>query len=222
MTRIFAVLSLLLVVGCATEGPLSGPPAEFFVNSGPLSGSYAGADAGYLIMSLSERSDPPPWYWQNNYTIQFRRRDGSGDGRVWWGQHHPSDRRKPDVADGRETGIVDVRRLPPGDYEIFYFTVLSRFGSEDETFFYWDAKEDFSIPFSIAPGHATYVGEFTAVWVRGQDILRFLNSVYFLLSDKGRRDVPIARRKEPGLGEVTSVVADPCAVGHPLVRASVR
>lgn len=40
---------------------------------------------------------------------------------------------------------------------------------------------------------------------------------YFVLTDKSDRDVPIAKQKEPGIGEVVSAVIDPAALANPMI-----
>jgi hypothetical protein len=154
MSRIFAVLGLLVLMGC--EGPQSGP---FGIgNGGPLAGTYAGADGGYLIMSLTARR-------AYGLAILFRRRDRSATGTVWWGRADMfmfNIWQPLDIRDGmrKERGIVDVRRLPPGDYEIYNFRIT--YGT-DEGPAIQTAGPNFSIPFSIAPGRTTYVGNFMGV-----------------------------------------------------------
>jgi hypothetical protein len=201
MSRIFAVLGLLVLMGC--EGPQSG---LFGIgNWGPLAGDYAGADSGYLIMSLTARRWSP---FGHVFSIMFRRRDGSATGTVWWGRLDVLTSWQPrDIRDGKrkESGIVDVRRLPPGDYEVYNFEIRWE-GGDTQT-----AEAGFSIPFSIAPGRATYVGNFMAVEAAG--------GAYFVLSDEASRDIPIARKKEPGLGEVTSDVVDASTMRNPFIRA---
>jgi hypothetical protein len=218
MTRIFALLSLVVLLGCAAEGPRSGVPLDFEANSGLLSGNYDGADAGYLIMSLAAAHSHIAY---NSYTIRFRKTDRSVAGGVWWGQHNISDQRKLDIKDRNETGIIDVRRLPPGDYEIFNYNIYFNSPYVQNS---WWSKQDFAIPFTIASGKATYVGEFMAVAVTGKNILGISvpDGAYFVLSDKSSRDVSIARQKELRLGDVTNAVADPNAIGNPLIRARIE
>jgi hypothetical protein len=213
--RIFAILPLLLIVGCVETGPLSGPPGAPFANSGRLSGTYAGADAGYLVMALAARSDTE----YSAYTIMFRSIDRASEGGVWWGQENALDRRR-EIDDAGETGIVDVRRLPPGKYEIFNFDILYYNGLVPRR---WRSEQDFSIPFTIAPGRTTYVGEFMAVKLTRRNIIgaTLSNGAYFVLSDKSDRDVAIARQKEPGLGEATDSVIDPKSIANPLITGSV-
>jgi hypothetical protein len=155
MTRTFAILLPLLVAGCIASGSVSGPPADSIFNTGPLSGKYAGTDAGYLVVTIAAQTDT----LYDDYWIYFRRKDRSADNQIWWGQQNPVDQRKLDIKNDKEEGMVDVRRLPPGDYEIFNFQVHRNAGYLQT---WWGSKQDFSIPFSIIAGRATYVGELMA------------------------------------------------------------
>jgi hypothetical protein len=218
MRRIFAMLSLLLLAGCVNDGPASGLPGNNFLDNGkPLSGKYAGADAGYLITAVAARSDTSYDY----YMLRYRTKDRSDSAGIWWGQENIYDRRKLDIDDGKETGIVDVRRLPPGAYEIFNFEIMLNGGMMHTK---WFSKQNFSVPFTIEPGKATYIGEFMAVRLTGKSWVGLSepNGAYFVLSDKAERDVVIAKQKESGLSEVTSAVVDPNTLGNPLISATVR
>jgi hypothetical protein len=213
MTRIFAVLLPLLVAGCIGSGSVSGPPADSIFNTGPLSGKYPGADAGYLVVTIAAQTDT----LYDDYWIYFRRKDRSADNQIWWGQQNPVDQRKLDIKNDKEEGMVDVRRLPPGDYEIFNFQVHRNAGYLQT---WWGSKQDFSIPFSIIAGRATYVGELMAVGLKGEKGFLGARSplgAYFVLTDKSDRDVPIAKQKEPGIGEVVSAVIDPAALANPMI-----
>jgi len=205
-------LVALALVGCVESGPASGPPLAFDENTSPLSGKYSGSDAGYLVMTLAARSDTS----YTAYDMAFRTKDGSARGSVWWGQTNMFDRRKLDIDDGQEKAIVDVRRLPPGDYEIVNFDVDLVGGVARST---WRSKKDFSIPFTIAPGRATYVGEFLAVRINGKNFFGMTvpNGAYFVLADKAEREIALAKQKEPGIAEVTSAVGDPKIIGNPLI-----
>jgi hypothetical protein len=180
--------------------------------------NYEGPDAGVLVTSLGAKTGTV----YNGYNLFYRMKNRSpdGDGTIWWGQANILEGRKLDIDNGGETGIVDVRRLPPGEYEIFNFRVFYNGGNVQKNF---SSKQDFSIPFSIRPGRTTYIGEFIAVGVQGQNIFGFsiLDGAYFTVADRRERDITIARQKHPNLGEVQSAVVDPKLVGNPFIRASV-
>jgi hypothetical protein len=200
---LLTILSLIVLSSCTTGLHVT---------------NYEGPDAGILVTSLGANAGTV----YNGYNLFYRKKNHSpdGDGMIWWGQASILEGRKLDIDNGSETGIVDVRRLPPGEYEIFNFRVFYNGGNVQKHF---SSKQDFSIPFSIRPGRATYIGEFIAVGVQGQNIFGFSipDGAYFTISNRGERDIAIARQKHAGLGEVQSTVVDPKQVGNPLIRASV-
>jgi hypothetical protein len=200
---LLTILSLLILSGCA---------------AGLHVANYQGPDAGVLVASLGAKTSTV----YDSYSLFYRKKNRSpdGDGTIWWGQANMLEGRKLDIDNGSETGIVDVRSLPPGEYEIFNFRVFYNGGTVQKSF---SSKQDFSIPFSIQPGRATYIGEFIAVGVQGQNIFGFSipDGAYFTVSERGERDIAIARQKHPSLGEVQSTVVDPKRVGSPFFRASV-
>jgi len=187
-----------------------------FTNSGELTGKYAGADAGFLVTALTSRPDIPYY----SYSLNFRTKDRGATSSVWWGQADMLDVRKLDIDDNQEKGIVEVRRLPPGEYEFFNFRVEMNTSFRE----WWSSKKEFAIPFTIKPGEATYVGEFMAVGVKGKNLfgLTVPDGAYFVLSNKIARDTDIAKRKEPGIVDVISAVIDPGTLSNPLISAAVH
>jgi hypothetical protein len=214
MRRACLILTLLMVTGCVETGPASGPPASVLFPPGPLAGKYSGADGGYLVTTLAAEKGSK---W-DQYSLSLRKIDRSIAGELWWGPANMLDRRQPDVDDGREIALVDVRRLPPGDYEIFNFDIDQNPGGR------WQAKPDFSARFTISPGRTTYVGEFLAIRQMGKNLLGMAApaGVHFVLSDRAERDIPIARRKDPNLPELTDSGFDPSAALDLQRRASVQ
>jgi hypothetical protein len=114
---------------------------------------------------------------------------------------------------GRETGRVVVQRLKPGSYD-FYGIELGDSHAIDGHIS-MEAIHHFSVPFTIKPGEATYVGDFTCMnkyELSGPDM-------YMVLTDQHERDIPIAQRKMPNLGPVTIAVPDATTLGTNLIRA---
>ncbi len=66
---------------------------------------------------------------------------------------------KRDFDDDDATGFVDVRRLSPGEYEIFGISA-AMYGLIE---WHWKSKDEFSVPFTIAPGVGTYLGDFKGI-----------------------------------------------------------
>jgi hypothetical protein len=115
---------------------------------------------------------------------------------------------------GREAGRVITRELPPGAYEIHDFGfrgTLIVAGVE------WSSASPFSIPFTIKPGEATYLGNIARAPSLGTPLERELGAVgYFVISDQSERDLPLARAKTPTLPPVRMDVPDVTALGHPM------
>lgn len=120
---------------------------------------------------------------------------------------------------GSEVGEVVVRRLPPGSYEVhnFYFGGSNLAG----TTYDWSSAVPFSLPFTIRPGEATYIGTFMRGQSAGtplQPVLGFAG--FFLLADRSDRDVPIARAKLPSGTKFVVEVTDVSAFGNEMLRTS--
>ena len=176
---------------------------------------YKGDDAGYLVTSVAAQAGTV----YDAYSFYFRNKDGSVKSRIWWGQQNIFDSRKPDFNDTAESGVVDIRKLPPGNYEIYNFDVFYNGGYVQSNF---RPEQDFSIPFVIQPAQTTSIGEYRAVGLRGRNIfgLPLRAGAYFLVSDKSQRDIPMAKVKNAAIGEVHIEVVDPSSVGNPLIRAT--
>lgn len=120
---------------------------------------------------------------------------------------------------GHETGKVVTKRLKPGKYEFYTFRIQSPTTMLGGTSV--EPRESFSIPFTIKPGEATYVGDFTFIGPAGVIQLSagdWAGGGYVVLSDQHERDIPIAQKRTPDLGAVTVEVTDAAAVGAPLIR----
>jgi hypothetical protein len=175
---------------------------------------YGGADAGILIYSAGSIAMP--------LAFEFRyRRIGLPAGAAasdWSGRIESRtggfSRAHVSGAEysGRETGRVFVRRLPPGNYEVHGF----RFAGTRQ----FRSRRPFSIPFTIRPGQATYIGNFARAPSLGTPLQRTLGAVgFFVISDRSERDVALARGRFPELPPVTVEVTDVTAFGHTMLLA---
>lgn len=135
----------------------------------------------------------------------------------------------------RYGGRVLIRDLKPGRYEVYRVgnegincdpgrlveawqnpsltTLLS--GSRSVT--------DFSAPFEIKPGRATYIGAFRMLAVIGKTA--FLGrdipaGARFMLTDEAGRDLLLAKRRRPSLGEVDISVANADALGSSILATT--
>lgn len=175
---------------------------------------YAGEDAGVLIFSVGNVAIP------TNFTFSYKR-IGTPEGvRVSDNRGSIECRcvgffsaRMSNVDyEGRERGKVIIRRLPPGQYEIYDFGFGGSIGMATT---YWSSSTPFAIPFTITPGQATYIGNFARAPSLGTSLQPALGAAgFFVISDQSERDLAIARQKDPNLPEVTVSVADVSAFGH--------
>jgi len=77
----------------------------------------------------------------------------------------------------------------------------------------------FSIPFTIRPGEATYIGNFARAPSLGTSLGPVLGAAgFFVISDKSERDLAIARQRRPGLPPVTVTVTNVSTWGHAMLR----
>ncbi len=121
---------------------------------------------------------------------------------------------------GREAGRVIVQSLPAGRYEIYDFGFT---GTLIVAGVVWSSATPFSIPFTIHPGEATYIGSFARAPSLGTRLEPQLGAVgYFVVSDQSERDVPIARARHAALPAVREEVADVLSLGHPMLYAAVQ
>lgn len=122
---------------------------------------------------------------------------------------------------GEEIGRVLTQEFPEGDYEFVGFEVEEQIGMTTIK----RTVGDFSLPFHITAGKSTYVGDFMAQVAAYRtsffgDIVP--SSIYFVISDKNARDLPLAKTLYPGLSEPVISVVDPDAAQHPMLSSKAR
>lgn len=95
-------------------------------------------------------------------------------------------------------GFVAATLLPAGRYEVYFFTSICR-----GTSYY--APEEFSIPFEIKPGVATYVGEIVYRHRFYKNIAGITapNAPEITFKMDADRDLPILRSKHPFISDFT-------------------
>ena len=208
MTKAF-VLAVLALFSVASAH------AADLVNS-----DYRGADAGTLIFSTGS-------VFPMNFTFYYRKvgqgtnPDSTyGAGRIdcacvaFW-RAQMSD---PDYVGPPETGKVMIHHLPPGDYEVYTFGFS---GTLIVAGVSWSPDKVFSLPFTIKPGQATYIGNFVRGPSLGTKLEPTLGAAgFFMISDKHERDIEIARKHDPNLPPVTVSVTDVSNLGYPMIFAS--
>jgi hypothetical protein len=172
---------------------------------------YTGRDAGHLVMAISHAKSGVNL---TGVTIHFRKTDRSYSGFINYetlrilGFNLAADFEESD-----HIGAVIHRRLPPGDYEFFFFT------GGPPTFSY---LVRFSLPFTIKTGEITYLGDFHLFEIpsEGEGALRGAAGYYVIIEDRNGRDLEIAGNKRfPPTGPVTMAVASAETLNVPLFRS---
>lgn len=182
---------------------------------------YAGADGGYVAYAVGTIT------LGMHFDFPYRRvaqRDGAPVN-DWKGTIEPKlggaiylRIKNPDF-EGRETGQIVVRRLPPGDYliENFAFHGSSPTGAAYD----WSSAKPFAIRFTIQPEKATYIGSFMRSPSLGTPLAPTLGAAgFFVVADRSGRDLPIIRTKLPASCEVVTQVTDVDVFGNAALRSA--
>ncbi len=126
----------------------------------------------------------------------------------------------PDFSEVETRGIVFFAQLVPAEYEIFGFE-LSQFRAQfgSTTF---RSNIAFSIPFSVAEGRATYLGQFLSVAAYGKNIfgMNVPGGGYFVVSDQMERDIRLlqSQRTDFDFANVHRALVNPKQLGLPFFR----
>lgn len=197
--------------------PIGSLPAAASASEKPA--EYRGADAGCLIYSVGTRSIGM------RFKFRYARADGAspnGGGR-WAGTIEPRvggaillKIRNPDFT-GEESGHVIVRCLPPGRYAVGGFEFSGSIPGVGST--QWSPARPIVMPFTIRSGEATYIGTFIRAPSLGTPLQPVLGAAgYFLVADRRKRDLPIARARLPSGMAVTNEVTDVSTFGLAALR----
>lgn len=180
---------------------------------------YQGADAGYLVYAVGTVRIGM------DFDFSYRQTAGAdgGPGQGWRGKIEPKlggaiylKIKNPDFT-GEETGHVVVRRLPPGSYQVdkFFFAGSNLAG----TSYSWSSAVPFSLPFTIRPGEATYIGSFMRSPSLGTPLQPVLGAAgFFVVANRADRDLPLARAKLPPDTRMNSEVGDVSRFGSEALR----
>ncbi len=149
----------------------------------------------YLIGTIGVQTEGDESSPIGLYSLLFRAAGGSHSGSITFRQvdftHTPVVYRTSDGIGG-----VFVVALRPGNYEFHNVRFYYHIGLGHQTI---SAKRNFSIPFTLRPGRALYIGELTAraTWSRG--LLQYVPiGGYFFRSNKFDRDKTLIRSGAPG------------------------
>ncbi len=176
---------------------------------------------GKLIITIS--FEPNPTYL--DYTLEFRKRDHSEKLIVHNDANNWLSPTKNDFAGPDENGVVKVVTLKPGSWELYeYFATTTTSGvmiySGNHSAV--DPGPDFSVPFTVAPGHAVYIGDFKAIGTFTKNFIgiKVPTGVHFEVADRSARDIEIAKRKDPSLADVEVQIPNIAAIDNPLFQVA--
>jgi hypothetical protein len=184
MHRFLTVLTLSLLVAC------TGVP--------DVPGDHAGAHAGKVVIGIGATADTS----YSSYSLLYRRMDQRSlpadqqqVGRVSFFQKSVSSAHQPDYENPAEEGVVLVETLPPAEYEIFNFEIFSDAGLVKKHF---SSRQPFSIPFRVAAGKTTYLGNYQANRIIGKNIFGapLPNGAVFAVTSRADDDLRLSRGKD--------------------------
>jgi hypothetical protein len=183
---------------------------------------YRGEDGGYLVYSVGAPNNLGLPYWFSYH------RTATVDGRPaedWKDRIYPRlggaiylRMKRPDFT-GAETGQVHVQRLPSGSYVVdeFHFDGLL----PGVVTYSWSSGKPFSLPFTIRPGEATYIGTFMRFPSLGTSLQPVLGAAgFFVVADRSERDLSVAKTKLPESAKITVQVTDVSRFGNAALRVS--
>jgi hypothetical protein len=197
MRRALLVAGFVALAGCAGTEHFGASVSQDLV-------AESGSSAGLLLGSMG-------FGVPNAYTdleFYFRRKSDGKSGSLRIPPKSAAQASKIEIkGEGGRALQVFAVPLPPGDYEFFTYLGYAP-GSGDTN--YARPRIDFSIPFTIAAGRTTYVGEYV-VDSRPQmrSTGRLVAEARFVVADKLERDLAAARDAGRAVGTATAARAVP-------------
>lgn len=181
MFRFLVSFCAAFLVGCASTTQM---PSD-----------YEGADAGKVILGLGAMNGGAAY---SSYDLRFRRIDGAQTesvGRFTFLPNNVFSSKKPDYQNSQETGVVLVKSLPAGKYEIFNFNIFLNMGMTQTNF---SSKEPFSIPFTVKAGQVTYLGNYQANKLTAKNTfgMEIPSGAAFAISQRLMTELGIARASD--------------------------
>lgn len=169
------------------------------------------AATGKIIWSVATNKDADIF---EMFAFQFRSRDGKHSDYASY-SHDSLLSPGSDFAGEDEKGGVQILTLPAGEWEMYQCAMTGRSSALDSTSFY--PSKEFSVPITVIPGGTVYIGSYRAVWITGKDAFGGATTTggYFAVSDQGGRDIAIAKKKDPAIGDVEARIPDYGALGLP-------
>ncbi|MBU6956063.1 hypothetical protein [Hahella sp. HN01] len=179
--KLFFILSVLCLVGCATDPTYLNPKPE---------------EAGYLVGSIGKVITGE--YKSPHSAVELYLRKIGTEDNVRISYFDPIFiPNSGDINEGGNRYEIFSLSLLPGNYEI-YQTRFYYYNGQVEKDYY--SKPDFSLPIEIEKGKMTYIGEFLAhgLWFKNIVGFKVPGAGFFEYNgDKLERDLPIINRKYP-------------------------
>lgn len=210
MYKSLVTVLVLLLCGCASVSAIRT--------------DYAGADAGKVILGIGAATGTS----YSNYGLAFRKRTNTPSasnekpavGHFIYSQGSIFPSKGISYKSTSETGEVLTQSLPPGEYEIFNFSISSN-GNQGQIIF--KPKSDFSIPFTVKSGETIYLGNYQANRLTGKNFfgLNVSAGAVFVVTDRLKVESSIAKANgSPSLGAVENATPDPKKIGSPFFVSS--
>ena len=210
------LIATLALWGCASPKPTVSPPGELARESSSRTGVLFGS------IGIAEGGVRYP-------EIVWRRKGGRETGTIRAGLPGPTASTTLRSADG-VTVLPYSIRLPAGEYEIIGWSAVEHYEQNDMLMIaHWTADQKFVVPFSVAEGGATYLGELVPYanpvrfrklfWVFGT---KEKTGIHFRVTDRLDRDrsaLDPAGSAPPPADRVTNAIATLLAKGAPVFRS---
>jgi hypothetical protein len=162
---------------------------------------------GKIIWSVVTVNEPGFQGFYNGFeafTFHFRSRDGKHRDYAIY-DHGGLIAKGSDFENQSNKGAVQILSLAPGDWDFVSYTATTGTGT-----IYISPKKDFSVPITVKPGQAIYIGCYTGHWTFEENFvgLHFPSDIKFDVSDEGERDIAIAKKKDSSIGTVETQIPD--------------
>jgi hypothetical protein len=181
-----------------------------FTATAPAFGASDSQPTGKIIWSVTtgiNRNLP------ETFAFRFKTPDGKHTDYASYTHDNFLLSRGSDFKDEIRKGGVQVLTVPAGEWD--FYTYIMDGPQSAMSSMTLSPKDDFSVPITVTPGGTTYIGSYDAQWTNGKNIFGMGISTggYFVVSDQGARDIAIAKRKDPAIGEVSTTIPDYKSMG---------
>ena len=213
-TRLSALYTALVLVALVISACAGQPAVVKEVPADALQGTQ-----GLLVGSFARQPIAPTY---NGYTFSFRGGPDNKARKLYMAPDlkSPLGRFKNDFSTPESDGSIFSFLLPAGDYELIGFDFFLNGGSPI-LHRNWRQDELFSIPFTVKPGVANYLGEIKAIPKVRRGFLgdEVRDGGLWKISDQRPRDIPVLAERYPNVdwSTVNTVVPHTANKSNPLV-----